>query len=96
MKITPSSNMGNNLLCSFLQHDDYKEPLSLLVKLDRCHIPLLSIVYDIEFHMERKINYFIYFILFIYDFATGLFWTSLYMRKILFTFLSVWFKNISF
>jgi hypothetical protein len=57
MKITPSSNMERiNYAPFYVQHDDYKEPWSLLVKLDRCQISLLSIVYDNVFHMERKIT----------------------------------------
>jgi hypothetical protein len=39
--------------------------LKCFSKLYRCHISLLSIVYDIVFHMERKINYLILFYLFL-------------------------------
>jgi hypothetical protein len=31
----------------------------VFLKLDRCHISLLSIMYAFVFHMERKINYFL-------------------------------------
>ena len=58
----PHSNLGKKLLYSILQHDVNKESCNLLPKYDRCYKPFLSIVYDIVFHIEWKINYYFFFL----------------------------------